>query len=150
MNLHVEALQKQFLQGFLFCRDKRLPEYLKARVPGLIDVGAVESVGRGKGTRYILSESFYSELGAHGVHTRKRGLDRDTNKALLEKHLVKRAAEGAPLSELEQVLPALSARNVQRLLTELRDEGRVFLKGKRRWARWIIVKSKAHDGKGGL
>ncbi|MEK6700313.1 MAG: ATP-binding protein [Nitrospirota bacterium] len=139
-----------FLALEYICRDKRLPEYLKARVPGLIDVGAVESVGRGKGTRYILSESFYSELGAHGVHTRKRGLDRDTNKALLEKHLMKRAAEGAPLSELEQVLPALSARNVQRLLTELRDEGRVFLKGKRRWARWIIVKSKAHDGNNGL
>jgi ATP-dependent DNA helicase RecG len=139
-----------FLALEYVCRDKRLPEYLKARVPGLIEVGAVESVGRGKGTRYILSQSFYSELGARGVHTRKRGLDRDTNKALLEKHLMKRDAEGAPLSELEQVLPALSESNVQRLLSELREEGRIFLKGKRRWARWFIARPKAHDGNDGL
>ena len=139
-----------FLALDYVCRDKRLPEYLKARLPGLVDIGAVESVGRGKGTRYILSQSVYSEMGAHGVHTRKRGLDRDTNKALLEKHLVKRGDEGAPLSELEQVLPSLSESNVQRLLNELRDEGRVLLKGQRRWAKWFIAKAKAQDGKDGL
>ena len=134
-----------FLALEYVCREKRLPEHLKARLPVLIDVGAVESVGRGKGTRYILSQSFYSELGARGVHTRKQGLDRDTNKALLEKHLMKRGAEGAPLSELEQVLPSLSERNVQRLLTELRKEGRIVLQGEKRWAKWIIAESKTHD-----
>jgi len=59
--------------------------------------------------------------------------------------LMKRGAEGAPLSELEQVLPSLSERNVQRLLTELRKEGRIVLKGKKRWAKWIIAESKTHD-----
>lgn len=127
-----------FLALDYICRDKPLPEYLKNRLPGLIELGAIESVGRGRGIRYILSQSLYSAIGAPGVHTRKKGLDHETNKALIEKHLRKLGNEGAPLSELMQVLPALSESALQRLLSELRSEKRVHLKGKRRWARWFI------------
>ncbi|HVN70632.1 MAG TPA: ATP-binding protein, partial [Desulfomonilia bacterium] len=126
-------------------REQTLPDYLKARLPGLIDAGAVESVGRGKGTRYLLCQRLYSALGAKGVYTRKRGLDRETNKALLEKHLRTQGNEGSPLSELRQVLPSESESSVQRLLNELREEGRVNLQGKRRWARWVPVGSKAQN-----
>lgn len=124
-------------------RDQPLPEHLAARLPGLIAIGAVESVGRGKGTRYLLSQRLYAEIGARGVYTRKRGLDHETNKALLEQHLRLRGDEGAPLSELRQVLPSESESGVQRLLNELRSEDRIFLRGKRRWARWVIASSKA-------
>jgi ATP-dependent DNA helicase RecG len=126
-------------------REQALPDHLKDRIPALISAGAVESVGRGRGTRYILSQSLYAELGARGVYTRKRGLDHETNKALVLKHLQARKEVGAALSELQQVLPAESESAVQRLLAELRSEDRVMLRGARRWARWVIQPPKAHD-----
>ncbi|MEI6705364.1 MAG: transcriptional regulator, partial [Deltaproteobacteria bacterium] len=119
-------------------REQPLSESLTARLPGLVEVGAIESIGRGKGTRYLLSRRFYAALGATGVYTRKKGLDYETNKALLEKHLRSQGEAGAPLAELRQVLPAESESAIQRFLNELRDEGRILLKGNRRWARWFI------------
>ena len=118
-------------------RDIILPDHLKSRLTGLLDIGAIESIGRGRGTRYILSQALYSALGARGIHTRRRGLDHETNKALIEKHL--RQHEGAPLSELKQVLPALSESAIKRLLAEMKVDGRVRVNGQRRWARWHIV-----------
>ena len=103
----------------------------------LVAAGAIESVGRGKGTRYLLSQALYAAIGQKGTSTRKRGLDTETKKALLEKHLREQGNAGAPLSELQQVLPSDSKRAVQRLLEELRREKRVELRGQRRWARWI-------------
>jgi ATP-dependent DNA helicase RecG len=128
-------------------REQALPDHLKARLAGLIEAGAVESVGRGRGTRYLLCQRLYSALGAKGVYTRKRGLDKETNKALLEKHLHSQGKDGSPLSELRQVLPSQSESSIQRLLNELREEGRVDLQGKRRWARWVVVDPKARNGK---
>ena len=150
----MERLGEETLQSFstydfltLDClhREQELPDHLKTRLPGLIAAGAVESIGRGKGTRYLLSQRLYAVLGAKGVYTRKRGLDRETNKALLERHLRGQGIAGSPLSELRQVLPSESESGVQRLLDELRSEGRVMLRGQKRWARWVIAASKAQN-----
>jgi ATP-dependent DNA helicase RecG len=119
-------------------REQPLPEHLKARLPGLLKAGAVEAIGRGKGSRYLLSQRLYAALGAKGVHTRKRGLDHETNKALLEKHLKAQGELGAPLSDLRQVLPDESESAIQRLLAEMRKEGRIELRGQRRWGRWFL------------
>ncbi|XAH24398.1 ATP-binding protein [Xylophilus sp. GW821-FHT01B05] len=118
--------------------ERELPPPLKDRLPGLMAVGAVESLGRGKGVRYMLSEALYAALGAKGTHTRQRGLDRETNKALLVTHLSRQKERGAPLAELRQVLPALPESAVQDLLSELRAEGKLVLQGTRRWARWHV------------
>jgi hypothetical protein len=45
------------------------------------------------------------------------------------------------LAELEQVVPQLGRAKVQRLLGELREEGKVILHGSRRWAKWRISKA---------
>lgn len=132
-----------FLALDLIHREQPLPDHLKARVPALVAIGALESVGRGKGTRYLLSQGLYAALGAKGVYTRMRGLDKETNKALLERHLRQQGELGSPLSELKQVLPSESESGVQRLLNELRSEGRAALRGKRRWAVWVIATPKA-------
>ncbi len=61
--------------------------------------------------------------------------------------LENRGGEGTPLSELRQVLLSESESGVQRLLNDLRSEGRIFLRGARRWARWVIAKAdKAQEG----
>ena len=128
--------------------ERELPARLKDRLPGLVNVGAVEVLGRGKGARYILSAALYAALGAKGTHTRKKGLDHETNKALLVRHLKEQGNSGAPLAEFKQVLPALPTKSVQALLDELRSEGRVAVVGQRRWARWYLVNSAVFDPKG--
>ncbi len=125
-----------FLVVDLVHREQPLSEVLRPRVDSLIEQGILERVGRGRGTRLLLSRRFYRHLGKGGVYTRKRGLDRETNKALLLKHIID-SGQGAPFNELTQVLPALPRTTIQRLLRELRSDGRIRLLGQRRTARWL-------------
>jgi ATP-dependent DNA helicase RecG len=109
---------------------------LADRLTALTELGALERIGRGRGARHMLSRRFYGFLGERGRYTRHRGLDRGTNKALLQRHIDDNREEGSPLSDLLQVLPALSRQQVKRLLWELRDSGRVASLGRTRGARW--------------
>ena len=117
-------------------RGDSIPEPVKPRMPRLLDLGIIESVGRGKGVRYLLGQRFYGFLGKRGAYTRRRGLDQETSKALLLKHVEQCGDSGCALKELAQVLPARSKRQVQGLLATLRQEGRIHLKGKTRGGRW--------------
>ncbi len=117
-------------------RESEVPPELHGRLPRLVDRGVLERIGRGRGTRYLLSRRFYAALGQRGKHTRRRGLDHEENKALLVQHLRSCRDSGAPISELEQVLPSRSREQIKRLLSELRKEKRVYMAGIRRWARW--------------
>lgn len=130
-------------------RHQPLAPAMEARLPGLVDAGVVERHGRGRGVRYILSRGLHAALGQRGAYTRERGLDHETNKALLLKHIRENDEAGSPLSEMCQVLPALPARQVQRLLDELRNEGRVRLEGMRRWARWHAANSRPEEPENG-
>ncbi len=118
-------------------REEALSDDLKERIPHLLDEGIIERIGRGRGVRFILSRKFHSFLGQGGAYTRRKGLDRETNKALLCKHIQENKEAGSAFRDLEQVLPALSRSQVQKLLQELRAEGRIRLTGSRRGGRWI-------------
>jgi ATP-dependent DNA helicase RecG len=117
-------------------REEPVPLGLRPHVRRLVELGAVESVGRGRGTRYLLSRRFYAALGQPGAYTRQRGLDHEENKAILLQHLRSCGDAGCQISELEQVLPSRSRDQIKRLLGELREEGRARLVGQRRGARW--------------
>ena len=84
----------------------------------------------------MLSRKFHEVLGAKGLYTRKKGLDRDTNKALLLKHIQDNKGTGAQMGELRQVLPALSRSQIQVLLRELRREQTIHITGVTNGARW--------------
>ncbi|MCB1048430.1 MAG: transcriptional regulator, partial [Calditrichaeota bacterium] len=116
-----------------------VPPALRARLTPLVDAGILEAVGRGRGTRYLFSRRFHAALGDPGGYTRRRGLDRETNKALLLQHLTSQAREGCPMADLQQVLPGQSRAQIKRLMDELRRGGRVRLEGARRLARWYIA-----------
>ncbi|MGH8042828.1 MAG: ATP-binding protein [Rudaea sp.] len=124
-------------------RNEPLSVALAARLSLLIDAGVVERHGRGRGVSYLLSRGLYAALGKRGAYTRQRGLDHETNKELLLKHIRENDAEGSPLRDLCEVLPSLSRPQVQALLHELRDAGRVQISGGRRWARWRLAASNA-------
>ncbi len=124
-----------FLVIDLIHHGQPLTERLKESGKRLLDAGVVERSGRGK---FILSRNFYAFLGEKGVHTRKTGLDRETEKELLLKHLKAAGAEGAPMGELLQVLKDRSRGHVQRLINEIREEGRAHFVGLTRSAKWFL------------
>jgi ATP-dependent DNA helicase RecG len=113
------------------------PLELKACLKHLVDLGIVVCIGRGKGAKYILCRQYYKLAGKSGVYTRKEGLDKETNKELLLKHIRENAKSGSRLSELCQVLPFLSLRQVQELLKELRKHGQIHFKGKTKASLWF-------------
>jgi ATP-dependent DNA helicase RecG len=127
-------------------REQPLSDVPKTRLPSLIEAGIVESFGRGKGVRYILSRSLYAEMGAKGVYTRRKGLDHETNKALVEKHLRDSHPKGAPMKEFLQVLPSFNRSQVNRLLEELHSEGKAYMTGKNKGARWHAGTSPSPEG----
>jgi ATP-dependent DNA helicase RecG len=117
----------------------KLPPDLSSSAQRLRDMGVVESVGRGRGTRYVLSRRYYQFAAAAGTYTRMRGLDRETNKQLLLTHVVDSGNGGCPLAEIQQVLPSHSRRQLQGLMSELRRDGLVEVRGKGRGARWFAT-----------
>ncbi|WP_236698472.1 ATP-binding protein [Xylophilus sp. Leaf220] len=117
-------------------REQPLTSRLKDRLPGLVSLGAIEAIGRGRGAKHLLSRDFHAALGAKGVYTRKKGLDRNTTKALLLRHIDDSASSGTKMEELQQVLPALPRCQIQVLLRELRKEGAVHSIGVTKGARW--------------
>ena len=113
-----------------------IPDILRLRIEPLLDQGVIERTGHGKGTRFLLSKRFYRHLGKIGVYTRKLGLDRETNKALLLKHIRDNQNTGARMEELRQVLPALARSQIQVLLRELVRKEVIHVQGATKAARW--------------
>lgn len=79
-----------------------IPQNLRQNLKRLENLGLVEHIGR---NRYVLVRSLYAAVGKSGVHTRIVGLDRETNKELLLKHIRESGEYGTPFKELQQVLP---------------------------------------------
>lgn len=113
------------------------PPELKARLNQLVDLGVIERIGKGRGVRYMLSQRYYILAGKSGMYTRKKGLDSDTNKELLLKHIRSNAKNGSKFNELHQVLPALSRDQIKDLLKQLKGQELIYLKGKTSSSAWF-------------
>jgi len=141
----IERIGRETLQSFNTAdflvvnhirREQPIPADLQGRIPRLLEMGVIERVSRG---RFILGRRYYAAAGKKGVYTRKRGLDRGTNKELLLKHMRENAETGSRLDELLQVLPSLSRNQVQTLVRQLKREGRVRVEGVTRSGKWYPV-----------
>jgi len=116
--------------------EHKLPASLRSRARPLIELGVVESIGSNK---FVLARQFYRVAGKGGVHTRLVGLDRETNKELLIKHLKGSEQAGVRFYEFQQVLPGHSRNQIQKLLRELVKEGRIYMQGKTHGSRWFLA-----------
>jgi ATP-dependent DNA helicase RecG len=116
-------------------RGQRSPEALRDRLPELLAMGAIERIGR---QRVMLANRFYVLKGRPGEYTRRRGLDRETKKALLLRHIQASGEDGAPFEEFTQVLPAAPRNELKVLLRELKVERQIHVRGKTRAARWYV------------
>jgi ATP-dependent DNA helicase RecG len=111
-------------------------EELKPRLSNLVESGVLELTGRGRSARYVLARRFYAMTGRKGVYTRKRGLDRETNKSLIVKHIHDNEVVGSKMEEFREVLPSHSRSQIQVLLRELVREEKIHAHGLTRAARW--------------
>ena len=125
-----------FLVVDIVRRGQLVPDILESRAEHLLEQGIIERHGRGRAAHMLLSRQFYRHLGKAGVYTRKRGLDRETNKALLQKHIGDNQTVGAKMEELRQVLPSLSRNQIQVLLREMKKQGLVHVHGATKAGRW--------------
>lgn len=116
--------------------DLPLSDGMKRRLKHLTEMGLVEHIGR---NNYVLARGLYEAVGEAGVHTRIVGLDRETNKELILKHVYQNGQKGTPFKEFYQVLPGLSRGQLQVLVRELRKEGRIYCVGHTSAARWFAV-----------
>ncbi len=138
-NEHLEILStSDFLVIHALYHERSLTENLKPRLKRLTELGIVEHIGRNK---YVLARSLYTAVGKSGVHTRMVGLDRETNKELLLKHIRNNGREGTQLKELHQVLPGHNRNQIQVLMRELRREKRIYCEGSTSAARWFATES---------
>ena len=128
---------EDFLTINALYHDRPLSEKMQSRLNRLIEMGIVEHIGRKK---YVLARSLYAATGKSGVYTRHVGLDRNTNKELLLKHIREHNEVGTSFKELQQVLPGHSRNQIQVLMRELKEAGKVICKGKTSAAKWFIVK----------
>ena len=110
------------------------PPDAQKRIRGLEEAGALERISRRK---LVLSKRFYAFKGKRGEYTRRAGLDRETRKELLLKHIRDNAKSGAPFEDLQQVLPDANRSELKRLLAELRAGNGIHLVGQKRGARWF-------------
>jgi ATP-dependent DNA helicase RecG len=114
-------------------REEKVPQELRSRIPRLLDLGLVERSGR----RLMLSRRYYEYAGQKGAYTRKKGLDREQNLALLLKHITDNATDGSKLEELCQVLSALPVTHVRSLLRTLQRREHAHPVGTTSSARWF-------------
>ena len=117
-------------------RGATLSDHLRERLPRLEELGAIERLGGGQ---VLLARSLYQELGKAGVYTRRKGLDRPAQLALLLQHVRDSGPNGAPFEELAQVLPALNRNQLRGLLRSLNRTGQIVVEGHTRRARWRLA-----------
>ena len=127
----------------LIHREQPIPEEYKSRLPYLVEQGVIEKLRGGR--EHVLSGIFHKFIGQRGAYTRKIGLDRETNKMLLLKHIEDNGSEGCRLKELMQVLPSKSRGQVQYLLTRLRLDGKAYYLGYGTGATWFPGPHPEHE-----
>lgn len=146
----LEQIGKETLSSFnttdlivldLVHREKSIPRWARDRLPLLRRSGVIEKTGR----KYMLSRQFYKFVGRKGVYTRKRGLDRETNKALLLKHIRDNKEDGSRFREFKDVLPDLTRDQIQTLLREMKRAGLVHSVGRAHGARWFSGRGEGHS-----
>ncbi len=108
-----------------------------------IDLGIIERIGRGKGTKYILSRQYYTHTQTPGRHARIVGLSRDVKRAVIIEYL--KTSKRVTSSELQDAMPDASPAEISRLLKGLRKDGLIeYMGDSPRWGYWQL-RNAQHD-----
>lgn len=99
-----------------------------------LKAGLIESIGRGRGTKYCLARAFYESVGQGAHHTRLVGLSRDQIKQLILNHI--RSGKPSRRDELLAGFSELKPMDLSNLLQELKKEGCIVFRGSSKAGAW--------------
>lgn len=102
-----------------------------------LNLGIIESIGRTRGTRYILSHRYYAYKGRIGIYTRLSGISREKQKEFILQHL-KKEGKGN-LMAFRDIFPELKPMDISNLLRELKQEGKITHVGSKKTGYWKLV-----------
>ncbi len=100
-----------------------------------LDLGILEKVGQGRGTKYTISRKYYEMVDKTWKFTKIHGLPRSKNKDLILSHIEKHKKG---YSKDFQLLLETGPDNVKNLLSELKKIGKIKCVGKNRHAYWVL------------
>jgi predicted HTH transcriptional regulator len=114
----------------------RLATLASRKTPGtvkLVAIGGIEHTERG---RFILDRGLYGTKERPSIRASVFRLGKNANKALLLEMIKESDSKGSTQEDFEQVLLGHSRRQIQSLITELKNEGKIFSMGKTSATRW--------------
>lgn len=138
--------QKQIILSFeeIFelenIREKQEAQNLEFRKK-FLDLGLIENIGKGRGSKYILSRKYYEYEGKLWKHTQLVGASRDEKKLLILKHLKKVGKKGANSGDFFDIFTEnITAKEMDNILQELRRDGKIsFVGANKRAGHWILL-----------
>jgi ATP-dependent DNA helicase RecG len=104
-----------------------------------LELGIIEKIGQGRGTKYILSHNYYKYVDDAGHHTRLSGLPREVKRTLVTEHLKKH--KKVTNQELQEAFQNMSMQEISTLLKGMRKDGLILHEGSRRRGYWRLAKS---------
>lgn len=110
-----------------------------------LSVGVIEKLGHGRGAQYILAQKYYAHKNELGVHTKLSGLERDTYKELIMKHIKEKKRGTA--GQFQQAFKDLKPMDISNLLRELKKEGKIVRRGPKNTGFWTLPEDGADDYK---
>lgn len=106
-----------------------------------LELGVIERVGHGRGSKYVLSHRYYTATHAKGQHTRLTALSKDVKRAIVIAHLEKNGQLTS--HELQDAMPDLSPGEISTLLKGMRKDGIIRYEGRSpRWGYWHLKSHK--------
>ena len=109
---------------------------LEPHLTKLLQQNLILKINSGKQARFVLAPRLYDYADKRLNENFKQAIERAEQKAMLQKRIVENAVTGTKLAELMELLPSLTRRQVQGLLTELRDDRQIHTEGQNRAGRW--------------
>jgi ATP-dependent DNA helicase RecG len=104
-----------------------------------LNLGIVERIGQGRGSKYILSHNYYRYTDSAGQHTKLSGLPRQVKRTLVIEHLKKN--KRVTNQELQDAFSDMGMQEITTLLKGMRKDGLIEHQGSPRWGYWRLTKS---------
>lgn len=129
-----KQIQFDFVKDLLFLEEIRENKYSddNVRKEKFLDLGIIEKIGIGRGTKYILSQALYGKIGMSGEYTRKKWLEKHEQLQTLWKFFQQH--KRGRMTEFRDGLFQGKLNNTQilRLLKTLKEEDKIYFDGKQR------------------
>lgn len=110
-----------------------------------LELGIIEKVGQGRGTRYILSHNYYKHTDGAGRYIRLSGLTRQVKRTLVIEHLKKK--KKVTNQELQEAFPDMGMQEISTLLKGMRKDRLIVHEGSLRWGYWRLEESNSKSNK---